>query len=90
MTVPIGKMKRFSLEQKKNINDRTKSEACTALFSIVRFLATPQITHRQKGAHVPLSMEINATVSSNIRFKLREQLFTVVSNAVVIDVHNYD
>ena len=34
-------MKRFSLEQKKNINDRTKSEACTVLFSIVRFLATP-------------------------------------------------
>ena len=58
---------------------------------------TPRHTVRQKGpgpagAHIPLSMKINATVSSNIRFKLREQLFTVVSNTiqVVIDIHNYD
>ena len=61
---------------------------------------TPRHTVRQKGpgpagAHIPLSMKINATVSSNRdirRFKLREQLFTVVSNTiqVVIDIHNYD
>ena len=41
-------MKRFSLEQKKNINDRTRSGACTVLFSLVRFLATPRLEAYQE------------------------------------------